>query len=492
MNLRNLVWLVLGLMPGLVVAQTPAAQSTAGHRIAGRVKGLADTTVILAHYQYDATHYVPKDTARVDAAGNFVFQGKKPLPGGLYLVVMPKGQFFDLMVVEQQFSFETDTADSGRKNMKVTGSPENIAFYEYQHRLRDAFDGMRKLDKQPKSEAITQQLRALQKEAGQYRTDFLVKNDKLFTTKILRASADPEIPTPPKAANGRPDSIWQFNYYKNHYWDNFDFSDDRMLRTSMIQPKIDRYLKELTVQQVDSLTKEADFLVKKASANKDVKSYVIWYITSQYERPKVLGTDGLFVHMIEKYWLTKELPGIDSATLKSVSERVAVLKPLQVGKPLPLPAVGDTLARPINLVTATQGAAYTVFFFYAPHCGHCREAAPKLKAFADSPEGKGVKVVAIAIEDNVDDWKKFIREFKLTSWVNGYDHKQQIDFRRQYDVFTTPTIYVLDKNRAIIARALPVEQVADFLNFTRKQAAATAAPKSVGTAKAVAPKASGK
>jgi hypothetical protein len=103
-----------------------------------------------------------------------------------------------------------------------------------------------------------------------------------------------------------------------------------------------------------------------------------------------------------------------------------------------------------------------------------------------------VKVVAIAIEDNVDDWKKFIREFKLTGWTHGYDHKQQIDFRRQYDVATTPTIYVLDRNRAIIARALPIEQVADFLNFTRKQAAVTAAPKPVGTAKATAPKASGK
>ena len=491
MNVRNLWWLVAGLMPGLVTAQTPTAQSTAGHRIAGRIRGVADTTVVLAHYQYDATHYVPKDTARVDANGGFVFQGKKPLPGGLYLVVMPQGRYFDMMLTEQQFSFETDTADLDG-HMKMIGSVENAAFFDYKQQLKRTFEAMRKLDKEPKNAATTQQMSTLRAEASQYRTDFLVKNDKLFTTKILRASADPEIPAPPKAANGRPDSLWQFNYYKNHFWDGFDFSDDRMLRTSMIQPKLDRYLKELTVQQVDSLTKAADFLVKKAGANKDVKSYVIWYITSQYERPKVLGTDGLFIHMIDKYWLTKELPGIDSATLKTVSERVAVLKPLQVGRLLPLPAVGDTLARPINLVAATQGAAYTVFFFYAPHCGHCREAVPKLKAFADSPEGKGIKVVAIAIEDNVDDWKKFIREFKITGWTNGYDHKQQIDFRRQYDVATTPTIYVLDKNRAIIARALPAEQVADFLNFTRKQAAATAAPKPVGTAKAATVKASGR
>lgn len=476
---RLTFWSLLGaLLPLLTLAQSPE-----GHRISGRIRGLKDTTVVLAHYQYDPTHYVPKDTARVDAGGNFVFQGRKKLPEGLYLVVMPKGRYFDLMLAEQQFSFETDTTDLVGQ-MKTTGSVENAAFYGYQQKLKAVFEEMGKLDKQSKSEATQQRIRALQSEARTYRTDFLAKNPKLLTSKILLASADPEVPAPPKAANGRPDSLWQFAYYKNHFWDNFDLADDRMLRTSLFQPRLDRYIKDLTVQQVDSLTKEADMLVRRTGSNKDTRNYVIWYLTSQYERPKVLGTDGLFIHMVEKYWLTGKVDNLDSATIRNVSERVAVLKPLQVGKPFRMPVVGDTLARPINIAQATAGADYTVLFFYAPHCGHCREAAPKVKKFTDSPAGKGVKVVAIAIEDSADDWKKFIREFKLTNWVNGFDHGQTIDFRRQYDVATTPTVYVLDKSRKIIARSLPAEQVEDFIGFTRKQAATAAAK--VPTAKPTA------
>ncbi|MEZ0487701.1 thioredoxin-like domain-containing protein [Fibrella aquatica] len=475
MKRRNFFMLMLGLLPLLTLAQT----SPEGHRIAGQIRGIKDTTVVLAHYQYDPTHYVPKDTARVDANGKFVFQGKKALPEGLYLVVLPKGRYFDIILAEQQFSFETDTANF-IKNMKLTGSVENAAFYGYQQKLNSVYEEMQKLDKQPKTEASAQRLKELQTQARTYRTDFLEQNKSLLTTRILKASAEPDVPTPPKAANGRPDSLWQFAYYKNHFWDNFDLSDDRMLRTPLLQPKIDRYIKELTVQQVDSLTKEADYLVKKASASKDMKTYLIWYLTSQYERPKVLGTDGLFIHMVEKYWLTRQMPNIDSATLKTVSERVAVLKPLQVGKTFVMPAVGDTLARPLSF-NNLSAADYTILFFYAPHCGHCREAAPKVKKFTDSPAGKGVKVVAIAIEDSAEDWKKFIREFKLGAWMHGYDHKQQIDFRRQYDVATTPTLYVLDRNKKIIARGLPAEQVEDFLGFTRKQAALTAPAKSSPT-----------
>lgn len=480
----NFFVLLLGLLPFLTLAQTnPGAE---GHRIAGRIRGVKDTTLVLAHFQYDATHYVPKDTARVDASGNFVFQGKKTLPEGIYLVVLPKGKYFQIMMVEQKFSFETDTADFV-SNMKITGSAENEAFFGFQQKMNGFYEEMQKANKEPKTEASAQRVKELQTQARTYRTDFLAKNKSLLTTKVLLASSEPEVPAPPKAANGRPDSLWQFTYYKNHFWDNFDLSDERMLRTPLLQPKIDRYIKELTVQQVDSLNKEADYLVGKASGSKDIKTYVIWYLTSQYERPKVVGTDGLFIHMVEKYWLTRQMPNIDSATMKTVSERVAVLKPLQVGKTFGMPAVGDTLARPLSF-NNLSGAEYTVMFFYAPHCGHCRDAVPKVKKFTDSPAGKGVKVVAIAIEDSAEDWKKFIREFKLNTWMHGYDHKQQIDFRRQYDVATTPTLYVLDRNKKIIARALPAEQVEDFLNFTRKQAA-LATPAKAAPSKTAAPKA---
>ena len=219
----------------------------------------------------------------------------------------------------------------------------------------------------------------------------------------------------------------------------------------------------------DSLVKEADYIVSKAQAGKDkeIQSYAIWYITSQYEQPKVVGTDGLYVHMFEKYYATGVMPVTDSSTIQKIGERVATLKPTLVGKPFVDPAVSDTLRKPIVLNSIK--ADYTVVYFYSPSCGHCRDSAPKLKEFADANRSKGVTVMAVAVEQSAEDWKKFINEFKLQKLVNGYDYTFQTDYRHQYDVWTTPTVYILDKNKKILARKLPVEQIEDFISFNKRQ-----------------------
>ena len=203
--------------------------------------------------------------------------------------------------------------------------------------------------------------------------------------------------------------------------------------------------------------------------NKDIKYYTIYYITSQYEQPKVVGTEGLFVHMFEKYYRTGIMTVSDSSTLNKISERVGSMKPNLVGKLLAPPLISDTLQRPINILRIK--ADYRIVYFYSPTCGHCRESAPMLQKFVDAYKGKGIEVVAIAIDQSPEEWKKFIREFRLGKAINGYDFTHITDYYHQYDVFTTPTVNVLDKNKRILAHRLPAGQIEDFIQFQQRQQA---------------------
>jgi thiol-disulfide isomerase/thioredoxin len=471
-NTAFLLLILLSLFSNQLLAQA--------FSIKGKITGLKDTTVFLAHY-FGYNQQVIKDTAQVDAKGNFVFQGDKKLPEGLYLVSLPKGRYFDLIIGNQEFSFETDTSNLIKK-MKMIGSKENESFFTFQQGMSKHFDAMKALEaeyKQKKTPTLETQLKKVQAETVQFQKDWLKNNENLFAGKLIKASQEPEIPAFNRPVKTKVDSSalyqYQYNYYKSHFWDQIDLGDDRMMRTPFLQKKLERYFNDLTVQTSDSINKEADFVLSKATA-RDVRRYVIYKISSQYENPKILGTDGAFVHMAEKYYIGE--PALwDTSTVRRMKERVAILKPLLIGKEVPNMFLTDTLGREILLPKIA--ADYTVLFIYDPECGHCRESAPKLLKAYQSMKAKNVKIVAASIDRTPSRWKGFIKEFKLQEIINGIDiHKNPqtgkeeyyTDFKNSFDVYATPVIYILDKDKKIIAKRLPVEQIEDFIDFHRKQA----------------------
>ncbi len=438
-----------------------------GYEIEARIKGIKDSSLILGHYSRSSTQFVPKDTAKADAEGRMVFKGDKDLPGGLYVILFPGNKNWVEFIYngsERKFSLATDTLDV-IGNMKIIGSKENELFYSYQKELKNKAAEIEVIRKG--SDAQTK-IAASQAGFKAFRDKLLAENKDSFTTQMLKMSGDPEVPEAPKLANGKTDSIWVFNYYKSHYWDDYNFSDSRIMNTPFLEPRLERYFKNLVVQVPDSLIKDADNLIAKTESNSDMKAFVVWYITNQYENPKTVGTEALWVHMAEKYYLSGQM-GVSEEIKRRIAEKVATLKPLLVNKTFPALGLTDPDGNKVSLQSAA--ADYTVLFFYAPTCGHCKESAPKLKQFYDKNKDKGVKVMAISIEHDVKEWKSFIVATHLEGVINGYDPSKQIDFNRKFDVVTTPTVYILDKNKKIIARKMPVEQLEDFLTYYKNKTA---------------------
>jgi thiol-disulfide isomerase/thioredoxin len=440
-----------------------------GYRIEATIKGMRDSTFVIGHYNRNASQFVPKDTAKADANGKVVFEGKTALPGGLYVILFPGNQKMIELIYsgkETNFSLEADTADVNT-SLKVTGSKENELFYDYRKELAKGSKEIEALGKQPTPESQAR-IRTIQDGFGTYRKKMMAENAGSFTAQLLKMSADPEIPAAPKLASGKTDSMWVFNYYKAHYWDAFDFSDPRIVNTPFLEPKLERYFKNLVVQVPDSIIKDADLMVKRVSVNKEVKAWTVFYITNQYENPKTVGTEAVWVHMANKYYLSGEM-GVSEDVKKRIADKVATMKDLLVNKTFPALTLTDPAGKKVSVQAID--ANYTVLFFFAPTCGHCKEASPVLKAFYDKNKANGIKVMAISTEHNLEEWKSFVKTYHLEGLINGYDALNQIDFNRKFDVVTTPTIYILDKNKKIIARKMPVEQIEDFLNYYQNKMA---------------------
>ena len=454
---------------GLLTLQ--AAAQTPGYHIEANIKGVRDSTCFLAHY-LDKQHSI-KDTARADADGNLVFEGKTALPEGLYVISIGRWRYFDVLVTDdQQFALRTDTANF-ITSMRVDGSRENSLFYDFNQAMQTRYEAMRVLQagQKPMEESSVQgQIRTIQKEMGTYRDQFIRDNADSFTAKLLKAASEPDIPPAPRLPNGRVDSLFAYRYYKAHYFDNLDLTDERMIRTPLLAPRLERYFSDLVVQSPDSLIKEADFVLSKVPKNKpDLRKFYIIKITSPYETPTILGTDALFVHMGEKYYLGE--PALwDSSTVKRFRERIAVLKPVLPGQKIPNMALTDTLGRSIPLHGVK--ADYTVVFVYDPECGHCRDAAPHLVDFYKKTKGQNVAIYAANVKRDPVQWKKFIREFKTQNFINGMDTKSQVDFVAGFDAQSTPVIYLLDRNKKILARRLPAVELEKYWDFLQRQKAA--------------------
>lgn len=462
--MKSIITLLLFIISASLFAQK-------GYRIEGKIKDLNGGECILANY-YAAQIYA-KDTAKADANGYFVFKGDTPLAGGVYEVVLPNRRTLYRLIIadDQEFSFTADTTDVVG-SVKVKGSVDNELFYSFQQAMKANEDEYKKLKQQNVPEADLR-LKKIQEQRKQYYDDFMKKNADTFVVKVFKTAAEPDVPPAPKHADGKIDSTWVFNYYKKHYWDNFDFADDRLLQTPFLHQKLERYFKDLTLQTEDSLIKEADYVVAKALAGKqkDIIQYTIFYITNQYENPKIVGTEGVFVHMAEKYYLTRIMPLSDTSTLKNVADRVKVLKPLLINKVIPDLGVLSDKGKDHLVYIQEFKTDYEVVFFYSPTCGHCREAAPKLKAFHDKFRPQGIEVMTIAVDGTEDDWRKFIKEFKWENLVNGFGGvvSRSVVYRNDYDTYSTPTIYIVDKNKKIIARRIGVEDLEPFLNMYRKK-----------------------
>ena len=75
-----------------------------------------------------------------------------------------------------------------------------------------------------------------------YRANFMKENVDVFFTKIVQATTEIEIPESPLDSTGSPDKTFPYRFYKKHFWDNIDLSDERMLRTPIFFNKMDQYL----------------------------------------------------------------------------------------------------------------------------------------------------------------------------------------------------------------------------------------------------------
>jgi thiol-disulfide isomerase/thioredoxin len=440
-----------------------------GYKIKIKVEGINNgDTIYLANYFGKKLYYA--DTA-YSVQDEITFTGDS-LKGGKYAVVLPGVKYFEIVVAEDNIELETDANDFINK-MVVVQSNENKVFYDYIHFLRDKRMEIQPFEEELKDfqgsdeekEVLIAQLRSVNKEVEDEQSRIVEEYPDYLVSKYIYMSMPVNIPPAPTDENGNIiDSTFQRYYYVSHYFDHFDFSDDRIVRDPIFENKTDEFFKKVVFPTPDSINVQVDRITAKTNRKDDIFKFIVHYAASMFEREKVMGMDAVFVYTVENYYMTGEAFWADSATTATMTERAMKLKPTLIGQRAPYLNLYDTTAtKKISLYDVQ--ASYTILYFWDSGCGHCKKTTPVLLELYHNLKDKDVKVYAVGTELENDDWKKYIRENEL-DFINVSDTPEHPDyFRTMYDIFSTPRIFILDKDKKIIAKQLSVEQIEEFINY---------------------------
>lgn len=460
-----------------------------------------DTTVHLVRYFGKGLYYA--DTAEIKK-GVVEFNGAKQKPGILALF-FPDQKMLEFIYDNNDVHIEANypnllatTVVKKSENNRIFAAYANFMNTERQ-RANLLVERRKTMDQNSDDyKKLSAEIDETTQKVIDYQKSIVKEHGDEFVGKIVKMSMDIEVPDPPKDAEGNIiDSNFRFKYYREHYFDNIDFQDDRLVNTPIFHSKLSTYFgKSMMIQHWDTVIHYAFKLCDQLNPTSDTYQYTVSWITSTYEKSNIMGMDKVFVEMANRYYCGLNESGEPKAfwmntdekmraKLDKLCEKAETQKNLVMGVRPPNLILRDTTD--VNWKDFySLDAEYTILYFWDPECGHCKKITPKLQTlYAKKFKERNIEIFAVgkAVGDEFDKWKAFVKKHNLEfinvavtdklftaaledprQFVPKYTTLESLNYQKTYDIFSTPRVFVLDKDKKIIGKSLSVSQLEDMLD----------------------------
>jgi thiol-disulfide isomerase/thioredoxin len=235
------------------------------------------------------------------------------------------------------------------------------------------------------------------------------------------------------------------NVVKEHYFDYLDLTSEVLNNSSLISERIIDYIFYLnTSEDIEMQSKlyraSVNEVVARFEGYDQLKAMLVTTILQAFTQLENLS---MVDYIIENHY--KSLPDDlkDEEMLTDLNHRMR----LAVGNVAPdfdFSIRGEPMA-----LHSLKGAENYVIVFWSSTCDHCLEEMPKLHSFTRGKDQ--IEVIAIALESDTTTYKQYTD--KLTGWIHVIGlGKWNNTIARLYEVNATPTYFVLNREKKIIAK----------------------------------------
>ena len=424
------------------------------------VKNLPEKEIYLAGFYGDKNSIL--DTVQSDTTGNFYFKMKDGYHPGMYRIFLDKEVFFDIIYNHENIEIET-LYEYLYDSLNVISSTENALYYDFLKRMHDyrmKFDLLSPLsDYYPRTDTFFQDVRAkyigIQADIQIYLNARIEQYDDAWTTKIMKIKKplfyDPSL-----------DEFGRREYTINHYFDNIDFSDVELIRSNVYSSIAIEYMSlfsnpNLSQEQLENeFIKAVDKIMYEAMDNNIIYEFIVDYLVGGFER---FHFDKVLDYIAENYSPEQCENEERKTDLKTRLEKYAELA---VGKSAPDIEIPDSTGKIIKL--SEINSKYTLVLFWASWCTHCNEVLPKIhNIYVNSVSRKTLEVLSVSLDNEKEEWFAALKAGNYT-WLNcsslkGWDTQAAID----YNIYATPTMFLLDKNKNIVAKPITFNELKNAL-----------------------------
>ncbi|MDR2511522.1 MAG: DUF5106 domain-containing protein [Bacteroidales bacterium] len=471
----------------------------------------ADSTLKLGRYYQGKTYFV--DTFTFDKKNkSFVLRRDTVPDSGMYMLISYENVPHDVIIdhdhhftVRTEYKniegkdahyFDGSTFENSLDNQLFLNFNLNTAsFRKEMDSLRMVYTDIQQKEKdldtnsaayaalKIRKQNITDGFDILNAKLETLKDNFLKDNPEHIMTVVFKAQKEIDVPDAPDSIT---DDIakqrWRWEYYYNHYFDNIDLHDARLVRTPIYPQKLQNYIEKILPPHPDTIKFALERLIEKTRGCDEIFKYTVWYPIDYYQRSPVVGYDAIWVYLAKKYYLPKKegdtladafwaTPGM----ISNLKNRIEKVEPLLIGNVPPEFYCPDTnVDRPnqkmISCFAPAKNHRYTVVMFWEPSCSHCRKKIPELRDLYNAKKDElDFEVYAVGKDHNVGEWKEYIYKNNIDKWINVNGKTSNINFDDRWDIISTPTLYVLDNKHRIVTKRIEPEQIEPFIKMWNEE-----------------------
>jgi thiol-disulfide isomerase/thioredoxin len=248
---------------------------------------------------------------------------------------------------------------------------------------------------------------------------------------------------------------------RTHYFDNIDFNSKTLQSSSFLQERMLNYVFGVSAEGKDNITNYKNNIDVFCNAIKTIPASIKRILLVDLWQEMVdLRLEPVANHISKNYLL-------DIANQLKDKELIDALtryNNLSIGHKAPdfSIVIEKDNKKETKKLSELNSAEKYIIVFWSSTCSHCLEEIPQLQKFIKSRAKDKLKVIAIGLEDDNKAWKEKIKSYPEFIHVLGlgkWDNKIGND----YGVTTTPTYFVLDKNKHILKKPEDIEALTQIM-----------------------------